>query len=69
MAPSLVPLSSVNFTDTLLAGENALRDTALFAPSHMKLRAMLNLVRLPASIWADNSLSTSHAGFIGEHGT
>ena len=63
MAPSLIPVSSVNLTDTLLAGENTLRETALLAPSHMKLRAMLNLVRQSAFIWAASSFSISGAGF------
>ena len=45
MAPSLVPASSVNLTDILLAGENALQDTASLVPSQIKLRAILNFAK------------------------
>ena len=66
MAPSLVPASSVNLTDILLAGENALRDTARLVPSQMKLRAILNFAKASAFIFPANSFSISLAGFVTE---
>ena len=66
MAPSLVPASSVNLTDILLAGENALRDTARLVPSQIKFRAMLNFAKESTFIFPAYSLSISQAGFVTE---
>ena len=49
-----------------LASKNGFRDTALFAPSNMKLQAMLNLVRQPAFNWAAYSFNSSCDGFVGQ---
>ena len=64
MAPSLVPASSVNLTDILLAGENALQDTARLVPSQRKLRAILNFAKASTFIFRANSFSIPLAGFV-----
>lgn len=62
-APSLIPLSSVNFTDTLFAGEKDLRDNARLVPSHKKVREMLNFDMLVSSISFAKSVTISSMSF------